>query len=535
MAYQGFLIAGYETGYQTTKEPWRSPEDAFVTLENARCEDGILTKRGGTSKLGQMIHGAAVQTTSVTGLHCHTALGRSYLIACDTARANILDLYSSAMVDVSGGSDIFSGGNVDLFWFLTYDDKTYMTNFQDGIFVFTGSTYDPTSPAAVAELDLSTSLTTNAKMNTVQQLYHLSDRILAYNIVDDGQSKPFRLRYSQTLARGNTPVFTAGNYLDVPTDDKPVTGRRLGRYIYLWHEQSLWMIRPTGDTDIPFAPDRVREDLGSASPKVCVPFEKGFLTVGHKDLIHFDGYETKKMNLPQLNNILDQFTFAALKYSWGTYDEPNQRIYITFAATGSTLPDRVLEYDITGKRMAVHKIPAHTMAMYNGSQIIAWDDADAAYSADGALLSDMPISGATDVLGGEEWYPCYGGRDGFVYRMFTGTNDAGIKFDFAALSARLNPFTKQGKRCALGRVAVLVDNDATASFTISLYKNTSSTAYKTQSVSCDGTGDKFWVSMHAGGEIGDWHQIKFSNDIINNTPVIHATWLEMEPAGGINP
>jgi len=411
-----------------------------------------------------------------------------------------------------------------------------MTNFQDGVFVFNGSTYDPDGSVPVTELDLSTSLTTNAKMNTVQQLYHLNDRLLAYNIVDDGQSKPFRLRYSQTLARGNTPVFTAGNFLDVPTDDSPVTGRRLGRNIYLWHDKSLWLIRPTGDSDVPFTPDRIRNDLGSTSPKVCIPYDKGFLTVGHKDLIHFDGYETKKMNLPSLNNILKQFEWSALKYSWGTYDEPNQRLYITFAASGSTLPDRILEYDITGRKFALHKIPAHTMAMYNGAKIVTWDDADVAYTGvDGATLDQMPISGATDVLGGEEWYPVYGGRDGFVYRMFTGKNDAGVKYDFSALSARLNPFTKQGKRCALGRVAVLVDNDATASFTISLFKNTSSTAYKTQDFSCDGTGDKFWVSMHAGGEIGDFHQIKYGNNILNSSPVIHATWLEMEAAGGINP
>lgn len=68
-----------------------------------------------------------------------------------------------------------------------------------------------------------------------------------------------------------------------------------------------------------------------------------------------------------------------------------------------------------------------------------------------------------------------------------------------------------------------------------LYKNTSSTAYKTQTITCSGSNDKHWETLHAGGEIGDFHQIEFSNNDSANTPVIHATWLEFEPAGGIDP
>jgi len=81
----------------------------------------------------------------------------------------------------------------------------------------------------------------------------------------------------------------------------------------------------------------------------------------------------------------------------------------------------------------------------------------------------------------------------------------------------------------------LVDTSATASFTINLYKNTSSTAYKTQTITCTGSGDKHWESIHAGGEMGDFHQIEFTNDASANTPVIHATYLEMEAAGMIDP
>jgi len=533
--YKGFLIAGFETGFHTTKEPWLAPQDAFVQLDNARCENGILTKRAGTSHLAQMIHDSIVQTTSITGLHCHTAKNRHWLIACDTARCNIYDPHNSAMIDVSGGANIFSGRDSDLFWYLTYDDKTYMTNFQDEIYVFNGDTYEPSDATAITKFDASLSTTTSSKKNTARILFHMSDRLLAYDIIEDGDHMPFRLRYTDTFARGNTPTFSAGHYIDVPTDDKPVTGRKLGRNLYLWHEKTLWVIKPSGNSDIPFVPDRIRPDLGSQTTHVCIPFEKGFMTVGHKDLIHFDGYTSRKMNLPHLNNILEQFEWSALKYSWGIFDETNQRIYITFAASGSTLPDRILEYSITEKQVALHKIPAHTLAMFNGTIITGWDDMDAAYGDDEDTLAEMPIDAVTVNVGEEAWFPVYGGRDGWVWRMFTGTSDNDVEYDFAAKTARLNPFSKEGRRCSLAQIAVLVDTSTTASFTLSLYKNTSSTAYKTKVITCTGEGDRHWETMQAGGEIGDFHQLGFSNDAKANVPAIHATWLEFEPAGWLNP
>ena len=478
MAYQGFLISNFSTGYQTTKQPWLAPADAFVTLENARCEDGILKKREGTLAMAQMKHGAAVQTTSITGLHCHNSQKSQFLIACDTARPNVYDPSAGAMIDVSGGSDIFDGTNQDMFWFLTFDDVTYMSNNYDVPYKFVGDDYDPTGSYAVVEFNLDLNAAGTSKMTAYNMLFHLNDRLLAYDIVEDGDHKAYRLRYTQALARGNTPVFTDGYYLDVPTDDTPVTGRRLGRYVYLWHEHSLWMIRPTGDTDVPYKPDFIRGDMGSQSPRVCIPFDKGFLTVGHKDLYHFDGYEVRPANLPHLNNILDQFEWAALKYSHGIHDKTNKRIYITFAASGSTYPDRVLEYSLTEKLACVHLLDAHTMTMFNGHSIPLWNAADDAYSAiaknqqtSGTLtvgdtyrienwlsdddftnvggtnvddnefvasgttptkwtnssvlanitLSAMPIASTSYGFDREAYYPVYGGRDGFIYRMFTGT------------------------------------------------------------------------------------------------------------------
>ena len=99
---------------------------------------------------------------------------------------------------------------------------------------------------------------------------------------------------------------------------------------------------------------------------------------------------------------------------------------------------------------------------------------------------------------------------------------------------------KEGQKVALGAVKIFVDSDLTASFTLNLYKNTSSTAYKTQVISCagilqgHGSNDKFWTSMFANGEVGDFHRLEVTHTEKGNRPRIHAFDLEMRSAGRLD-
>lgn len=532
MAYESFLISAFNTGLYSTTEPWKAPFDAFVMLENARVANGVLEKRLGTSQVAQMKHGTSGVTNAITGLYFHKYPHNDWLVACDKARVNVLDMANDVMLDCSGGSDIFDASDYDFHWFWQKDNKTYMTNGYDGIYYIDFDSFDPDSVTAAQALSMTLD---SGSMTSVGMMFGLVDRMIVLDIIEGGVHRPYRIRYSQALTRGLTPSFTDGNYLDFPTDDTPITGRQIGKYIYVWFEKSLWAIRPSGDTTLPIRTEKLRGDLGSKSRNVCIPFEKGVMTIGHKHLIFFDGYETRYLNMPKLREILADYNWASLKYSWGHFDEITNRIYITLTTSG-TSADRILEYDIEQKTFGLHKVAANCLATYNGAGVPTWDNADEYFASDGATLDEMPISGGYGgVLGEQKWYMVYGGQDGYLYRLFTGGTDNGSVIDFTATTARLNPYSERGQRCALGRVAVLVDNDSSASFTLSLLKNTSTTAYKSQTISCDLAGDKGWVSMHAGGEIGNSHQLKFYNSASSNRPRIHAIWLEMEPAGHIDP
>ena len=532
MAFKPFLISAFNTGYYTSREPWKAPADAFVQMENCRVENGILEKRQGISQIAQMLYGSTPSTNPITGLYFHQYPHNDWLIAVDSTRVNVLDLANDAMIDVSGGSDILDASDYDLPWFWQKDNKTYISNGYDPIYYLDLTSFDPDSPNTLTALSMALD---SGSMTSVGMMFDISDRMVVLDIIEGGVHRPYRIRYSQTLARGNTPSFTDGNYLDFPTDDQPVTGRKIGRYIYVWFNNSLWAIKPSGDTTIPIKTERLRGDLGSRAKQVCIPFNRGILTIGKKHLVFWDGYETKYLDLPNLKDALDDFSYPMLEYSWGIYDECANKIFITLTTSGSDA-DRVLEYNVVEKTFGVHKVDAKCLALYNGAGVPGWDDADEYYAYDGATLEEMPISGAYGgVISRQKSYLVYGGQDGYLYRLFTGGTDNGSDIDFKALTARLNPFTEQGRKCSLGRVAVLVDTDATASFTLSLFKNTSTTAYKTQTITCSGNNDKHWESMHAGCESGDFHQLQFSNDDSSNRPRIHAIWLEMEPAGFIDP
>ena len=142
------------------------------------------------------------------------------------------------------------------------------------------------------------------------------------------------------------------------------------------------------------------------------------------------------------------------------------------------------------------------------------------------------------ILGTPSPFTLIGGRNSQVYKWnsgaFDGTDNDSGKIEIDARSSRWNPFTKEGRRVKFGRIKLLLDNDATASFTISFFKNTSSTAYKTQVVSCDGSNDKFWETISVDGEVGDFHRIKISHTEKGNRPRIHAFLLFMKAAGHLD-
>lgn len=56
MGYQPFLIAPFSNGLNIDQEPWIIPQDAFQEIDNAHIHNGVIERREGYSKLGDIVY-----------------------------------------------------------------------------------------------------------------------------------------------------------------------------------------------------------------------------------------------------------------------------------------------------------------------------------------------------------------------------------------------------------------------------------------------------------------------------------------------
>ena len=94
MPYQPFLISDLTEGKVTRRDRWLLPPDGFGTLDNCGLKRGVLEKRRGRSKLGQIVkidtatQNPTLQTNPVMGVFNHLDGSTEELIVFDKERMN---------------------------------------------------------------------------------------------------------------------------------------------------------------------------------------------------------------------------------------------------------------------------------------------------------------------------------------------------------------------------------------------------------------------------------------------------------------
>ena len=92
--YQPFLISDLTEGKVTRRDRWLLPPDGFGTLDNCNLKRGVLEKRRGRSKLGQIVkidtdtQNPTLQTNPVMGVFNHLSASTEELIVFDKERMN---------------------------------------------------------------------------------------------------------------------------------------------------------------------------------------------------------------------------------------------------------------------------------------------------------------------------------------------------------------------------------------------------------------------------------------------------------------
>ncbi len=542
MPYQPFLVSDFKTGKSIGLEPWLTPPDAFPTLENMHVNKGVLEKRLGFSPFATMKHGAVVQTdTPITGIHSYLKKGMPSLLVMDTARCNLYNAIDGTMTDISGDLatpvDIFSGATSDLFNFVNWQGVGYMTNNVDQIHQFQGR--------GNAVVPFNIRINSDPKTNhidTCQYIFIIDDRMVLLGTVEFGTWFPSRLRYGATL---QTDFTIAGSGTDdAETDERITAAGIIGKTVYAFFEGpdggSLWRIRRTGNTDIPFEWERITKTEGSRSPHSGVEFSDGLAAIGLSNILFFDKFKVRPMELPHGRDILTEFNDNLIRSVQGfnQKERDERHLLFTFADSSSSSIDRILDINILENNLTTHKSNqtffVNSMGGFNGQKVPSMSELDDVVASDGALVSQITVDSRA-VFGNPTPFTLIGCRNSQVYKWndgeFDGTDDDNGKIEINVLSSELNPFIKQGRKAALEKVEIYLDNDSNVSFLTSLFKDTSSTAYQTKTISGDLSNDKGFVTIFADGEIGKFHRLGITHDERNNTPRIHAFIFYFKPAG----
>ena len=540
--YEPFLISDLKTGKSIGREPWLSPTDAFPTLINMQVNKGVLEKRLGYAPFATMKHGAVEQSnTAITGIKTYLNKGMPTLLIMDTKRANRYNAVKDTMIDVSNDVsspiDIFSGAANDHFSFVNWLETGYMVNNVDQIHRYSGDAVTP------FDIPVDSGATEN-QVSTARFVFVKDDRLLLLAPTVKGSYIPNQLNFSEVLR----PIFNSAGAGSVQAETQETISAAgfVGKDIAVFFRGpkggSLWRIRTTGDSTIPFKWERVSRTEGCRAPYSGVEFEDGLAAVGLNNILFYDGFR-KILNLeqPNLRDILSEFDDAVIQSVTGYNQNEEEHLLFNFAATGSSVTDRILDYNVVDNNWTIHKSAQsfflNSFGGFNGQKVPTFVELDDVITFDGDVVSNMTVDSRA-ILGTPSLFTLIGGRNSQVYKWnsgaFDGTNNDSGKIEIDARSSRWNPFTKEGRRVKFGRIKLLLDNDATASFTISFFKNTSSTAYKTQVVSCDGSNDKFWETISVDGEVGDFHRIKISHTEKGNRPRIHAFLLFMKAAGHLD-
>lgn len=605
--YQPFLISGFKTAKSIGMEPWLSSPDAFKTLENMNVNKGVLEKRLGFSTFATMKHGSSAQTaTSIVGIKTYLNNGMPHLLIMDskgsagayTGRCNFYDPVDATMTDISSDlgtpADIFTGSPSDFFHFCNWLGVGYMVNNVDQIHKWTGR--------GTAVVPFNIQYDTDAKTNhidTCRFIFVKDDRLLLLDTVERGDWCPQRCRYSPVLQTDFSA--SGGGYVDAPTEHRIVAAGYVGKNIAVFmqggDEGSLWLIKSTGEDDIPFKWDKVTETELVRSPYSGVEIKDGLAAIGTTNIVFYDGFKIKDLDIPNLRDVLDEFNDSYIRSAFGYTQKKKRHLLFTLADSNSSAIDRILDYNIMENNWTKHKSEQsffiNCIGGFNGQKVPAMSDLDAVVASDGALLSAMTVDSRA-VLGTPSPYTLIGCRNSQVYKWgdgeYDGTNDSDGKIAIKATSIQLNPFIKQGRKVACEKVGFLVDNDSGASFLASIYKNTSATAstiigsdlkeyrcilghtsaeatrpitgadyatywvvtggtgaaetwvtatsyvaaYKSKTISCDGSNDMFWAWIFCDGEIGDFHRIEITHTDKANTPKIHAFKPYFTPAGRLD-
>lgn len=521
MSYKPYYIESLKHGWEPGQEPRLIK--GFSTLTNARVENGKLIKRPGYT-----LKATTGQSNPIVGMGKSYNQGSCQLLVADTKRLYAFEPVQSTLTELTSG-DTFTGADWQYFQFASWQNRTYMTNFSDGLYVY----YDTTT---VSEVD------TGIDIDRAQHLFVWKNRMFLINTVENGAWYPTRMRWSDVLQAQVTPAtvnFPAANYIDGEfqgTDDVPMIVRFFRGVPYVFCKEFVLPVESSRVNSSLFIYGAPIDRYGSVTQHFGVVTKEGILVLDKRNLVIFDGYRGKYVDLPQLRDLTDTFDNRKWHCINGTYSGESDYVYMLHAEDGQDVPNKVLEWNILDNTFSSAGIALNYIYGFNGfyqpNWLVAPHVFDDDYAADGSTdATNLDLTNEFQFRTTPTTFGC--DRSGNVFDLNSGTSFNNGNITVSIVSSEFNPFLDKGLTCSLGMLEFLVDTDSNASYTLDVYKDKSTTAFYTTTLSCSGTGTDHWVTVKIDGELGDSFRFKLSHAAKANSPVIHAIRAWMSEGGSI--
>lgn len=244
--YQPFAITKFQTGQFQYYQPWQSPDDAFVDLENAYVFRGLLQKRAGTSIFG--LTGSLRYTNnevadlgdggnSYSGTLSNFPLESPITVTARVAGNNISATATGSGPSINWSGPLASGGSINIntgVWTLTTNGVVAMDVPIIITYTFTDNlTHTPANPIMMitefinetsnAHIAVAADIRRFAQFNTITQLFDpvetFSQLVFSANSQGVMTTGPISLGWTNVAPYSVTVTLTlADGYTESMTD-----------------------------------------------------------------------------------------------------------------------------------------------------------------------------------------------------------------------------------------------------------------------------------------------------------------------------
>ena len=408
----------------------------------------------------------------------YTNAGVQELLIFDTKRCGKYNETTEEIDDLTQ-TDVWGGSQDNFIWAENWKDRLFVTNNQARPY-----SYDGTSFTALM-MDIDDDATN--EVTTVLMFFSYKERLVALRTTEDGVSYQQRARWCKAGDPDTWDESDGGGYVDAPTLDWIMAADFIGDDLIVWFERSVWRLKYTGNSTLPFRWEQIAATDGSYSTFGTFSFSDEVVTIGSTSIVATDGLDAYSIDkkVPDIVLDIDQSLFDN---TFAVVIEENNQVLISYPTIGQTENNETICLNYEGNSWSKFDFGFNCYGYFSEANELTIDDIDDAFD-------DLEIT--FDARTNQVGFPTTlaGDTSGYIWKINDGGADNGSDIEFEVICGRWNPFIKDGRMGRLGWVDFLVERDPGISFNVDFYVDQEPVAHTTETVTCDSDSDteeKIW-------------------------------------------